>query len=308
MRWVVVVLVAGCFSTPGLRDRDGGGSGDDADRGDGGGGSDGGTFDSPLAGCTWIGLGRLVDVAQEDERHPWLSSDGTFLMWWSGDAPGSTGVLRQAERPNLGSPFGTPIQIYPQSGSTAPIEADPSFEAGLLKMYIKTNSGILSSTRAMEHGVFQNLTTDANLATVMQTRDVQEGPFITSDGKTFLFVAGESSDVYNSEDLFIATRATGSGPFGTPQKYEHSVTGMNEGAPTMAGNVLMYERPTEMGKTEIVSSIFNGTSFSPPEVVVLPGINAFKQPSLSANGQRLVYVVHDGVEWWIEEAKLECPP
>jgi hypothetical protein len=312
MRWVAIVVLAGCFSKPGLQGRDGGGDGDGGG-GDGGGSgdggmTDGGTFDGPLTGCTWNVLGPILDGAL-DERHPWISPDGRMVTFWSGEAPGSTGTIMQARRNSVDEPFGVVAQVYPQSGTTAPAEADPALDASELKMYLHTSNSIHSGMRAMENGVFQNVAPDGQLTMLMQTRQVQEGPFITSDGLTFLFVAGESADPYNTEDLYIARRNSVGLAFSAPQPYPHNVTGKNEGAPTMAGNVLMYERPSTLGKTEIVSSIWNAATsqYSPPELVVLAGSDSFKQPSLSTVG-RLVYGVGVGNDYHIEEAKLECPP
>ena len=70
MRRVVVVLVlAGCFSKPGLRDRDGGDGGDGGDddaTGDGGG--DGSMIDSPIVGCTWTPFGTILDDSALDTQ------------------------------------------------------------------------------------------------------------------------------------------------------------------------------------------------------------------------------------------------
>jgi hypothetical protein len=147
------------------------------------------------------------------------------------------------------------------------------------------------------------------LSSINAVRNVREGGFVTDDGLTFLFVAGDSVDTYDSEDLYISTRSTTTVAFGTPVAYEHNNTTKNECCPTMALDLLMYERPAPTaGKHEIVSSILTGTTFSAPQVVALPGSDSFQQPTLSADGQRLVYVVNSGLEWHLEEAELDCTP
>ena len=155
------------------------------------------------------------------------------------------------------------------------------------------------------NGMFQTPTNDSELSLVSSTRQFQEGAFLTDDGRKLLFVAGDST--YDSEDLYIATRSTSSGTFTSVKPFDHNVVGTNECCPTMAGNVVMYERPIAGGKKEIVSSILDGTTLSAPELVVLPGTNSFQQPSLSADGTRLVYVVNLGSDWHLEEAELSCP-
>ncbi len=306
-RVVVVLVVAGCFSKPGLRDHDRDGGNDDDAAGDGGG--DGSMIDSPIAGCSWTPLGTILDDPAFDERHPWISSDGKIVTYWKGTGNGgsSNGLMWQAERPGIGQPFDAPIQIFPQSPATsgAPNEADPSFDHGMLKMYVSTSSGILTASRAMPNGMFQTPTNDNELSLVSSTRQFQEGAFLTDDGRKLLFVAGDST--YDSEDLYIATRSTSSGTFTSVKPFDHNVVGTNECCPTMAGNVVMYERPIAGGKKEIVSSILDGTTLSAPELVVLPGTNSFQQPSLSADGTRLVYVVNLGSDWHLEEAELSCP-
>lgn len=266
-------------------------------------------IDSPIAGCTWTPLGTILDDPALDERHPWISSDGKIVTYWKGTGNGGSnnGLMWQAERSSIGQPFGAPIQIFPQSPATngAPNEADPSFDQGMLKMYISTSSGILTASRAMPNGMFQTPASDPELSLVSSTRQFQEGAFLTDDGRKLLFVAGDST--YESEDLYIASRTGAAGAFTSVKPFDHNVVGTNECCPTMAGNVLMYERPVAAGKKEIVSSILDGVTLSPPERVVLPGTDSFQQPSLSANGQRLVYVVNNGSDWHLEEAELSCP-
>lgn len=308
MRWVVVCALAGCFSTPTLN---GGVDGD-------GGIADGATADGSdgsMGNCTWRRIGTVLHDETSWERHPWLSSDARTLVFWRapfGNTTSNAGLLFQANRPTAGDPWDSPFQIYPATGTSgAPDGADPSLDHAMTKMYLKTNAGLQVMSRANANAQFSTTpTSDTQLSSVSSVGMVQDGGFLTDDGLRFLFVAGPSANFYPNADLYIASRPNQSSAFGTPVAFEHNVAGKNECCPTMAGNLLMYERPVPAGtgETEIVQSVQTSGTFSAPTVVVLPGTDSFQQPSLSADGNHLVYVVNRSiVDWHLEEAVRECP-
>ncbi len=291
MRRVVVVLVlaslAGCFSKPGLRDRDGGGDDDDGGNGDGGGGDggggDGGVADAPIiGGCqNWGPWTSPVGVfANGPERFgPWLSPDGLVLVFQMGT------LVYQIGRTTAGATVGSAMQIY-----TAPSNNDlqPFLSDDLMHLWIDDNSGgLLEASRTSTTAVFTNASPlpgpiDAIAETV-------EDVAVSGDGLRMIVTSGPSAQ---NEELYMSSRSTTAANFGALSSLPINTTLRNDCCAAITPHSFLWTKETATGNYEIWEAGWDGDGHFAGVGAPLPLTtgDVWHSPAISRDGTQLVVV------------------
>lgn len=154
------------------------------------------------------------------EGGPHLSSDGLSLYFRSD----RTGVdpkrqnLWMAARPDAGSPFGAPICLPVVNGAWN--DLDPVLSPDALSLYFssdrnaQTGHDIWTAVRASPTGDFGTPTYEG-LVTALNTESNEGGPALSADGLTLLLHSNRLGG-RGGDELYVATRASTSDPFGAP--------------------------------------------------------------------------------------------
>lgn len=167
---------------------------------------------------TLVNLGPTVNGSSYDDW-PSISSDGLSLYFTS-DRPGGFGKddLWVATRATTEDDWGTAINVS-QTVNTSSGEYCPSISAdGLSLLFVSERSGgsggwdIWMATRG---SVSDNWSAPVNLGSTVNSWTDEARPSISTDGLS-LFFSSNRPGGYGNHDLWVTTRATKDGSWGTP--------------------------------------------------------------------------------------------
>jgi len=188
---------------------------------------------------TPVRLGANVNTSAFDSC-PNISTDGLTLYFGSSRSGGSGGVdIWVTTRATQNDPWGAPVNLGPTVNSSA-FDCDPSMSADVLTLYFSsTRSGgfgnfdIWVTTRATKNDPWG---TPVNLGPTVNSSPDEDAPSISPDGLLLFFYSNRPGG-YGGADIWMTTRATKYGAWGTPVNLGASVnSSAREWAPDISSD------------------------------------------------------------------------
>ncbi len=198
----------------------------------------------PVVLVSELSLPGINDVA------PTLRADGREIIFQS-NRPGGVGTradLWMSTRPSVHEPWsppenvGTPVntsaaELQPSlsvDGRTLVFASDRSGSLGN-DIWMSTRSRIGAEDTGVDPSRFSAWSTPVNLGPVVNTSFVDSDPFISRDGLSLYFVAGQGRGGSGLRDIWVAQRAGTSDPWGPPRNLGPTVNSAGqENSPSLS--------------------------------------------------------------------------
>jgi hypothetical protein len=221
-----------------------------------------------------VNLGSVVNTGANDVA-PTLSADGLTLYFHSNRAGGSGGAdIWQATRPSLTGEFSSPTNLGGVINSGA-AETAPAISSDGLSLFFSSNraggNGSWDLYVATRTSTSEPFGAPVNLGTGVNTNLPEFAPAISADGLSLYFQRRNDPGGLGGDDVWVATRASTSDPFGTAVNLGSPVNSTSfEGGPFISDDELaLYfasARPGGAGQIDLYLSnrASTGDSFGAP--------------------------------------------
>lgn len=196
---------------------------------------------------SWEPLSPLVELNTSGfESSPEVSADGLTLHFARDDGSGASMDIWVSTRATRSEPWGAAVQITELS--TPELDTNPAVSEDRLRIVFSRGSSgtardLYEATRASIAAPFGAPRQLAALATGAN----EGGPMLALGGTSIVFF----SDRAGGNDLYLATRATPSSPFGPPQVLAELSTAGDESDPWISedGRYLVFARDGVLRET-----------------------------------------------------------
>ncbi len=166
-----------------------------------------------------VNLGPTVNSSYNDNA-PNISADGLTLFFGS-ERPGGYGSadVWVTTRASVSDPWGEPVNLGPTVNSSH-LEGTPSISSDGLSLFFESDRP--GGSGSWDIWVTTRATTDddwsapVNLGPTVNSSTYEQTPSISADGLSLFFGSSRPGGFGTSSDLWVATRATTSDPFGVP--------------------------------------------------------------------------------------------
>jgi beta-lactamase regulating signal transducer with metallopeptidase domain len=169
-----------------------------------------------------VNLGPPVNTGAF-EGAPCLSTDG-LEMYFTSNRPGGSGYgdIWMTTRKSKDSPWGPPVNLGPKVNSSSH-ENGPDISSDGLELYFSTRIDAKGRPRFGSHDIWvttrksrkDSWGNPVNLGPTVNSSSIEGGPSISPDGLSLYFNSDRSGG-FGHRDIWVTTRKTKNGPWGSP--------------------------------------------------------------------------------------------